>query len=190
MGAKESPTFDNVLMVQCEVTPSAARCDLLGRVLAKEQVKVEDASTTEVEAAGRPNAATMTAGAGVVASPAATIYLIDATAGQLRNVLANLNSATDGVVRLEVSPAPQDARQLPLANFNRSRQMKSPPPSQFGANVARRQLFSQALRNSMSQTNQALVETQAEEIAEEQVVTNELRTWPPATTNNAACSIN
>ena len=158
------------------MTPSAAQRDLLGHMLAKEQVKVEDALTTEVEVAGRPNAAAMTAGAGR-GSIAHGDDLFDRR--DRRPVEKRPGRFEFGHRRCRATRGQPGSTRRQATSAGKLQPFaadeKRTAPSQFGANVTRRQLLSQALRNSISRTNQALVETAAEEIAEEQVVTNELR---------------
>ncbi|MGD9648239.1 MAG: zf-HC2 domain-containing protein, partial [Pirellulales bacterium] len=179
-----------VLVVQCRVTPEAARKDLVGKLLAKNHVAIDDEAAAELDTAINsnifPSLATQQAvpGAalapqlampaqarpGVAApsppsvaageeplprrqdtdrkvakqapadgdadspgnepaeladtpaepSPDATVYLVDASPVQLEAVLSELNSQTDEVLSVAVSPAPETPAQSDYLSYNRA----------------------------------------------------------------------
>ncbi|MBX9787574.1 MAG: zf-HC2 domain-containing protein [Pirellulales bacterium] len=175
-----------VLVVQCRVTPEAARQDLVGKLLVKNSVAIDDEAAAALDTAINANFATPLAAqqampaaeqslneaAAETASPPAapplaaesstrlhernddvprvakqaatadnddpfdepndepaataepasdtTVYLVDASPEQLAGVLSDLNSQTDGVLSVTVTPAPEAPSQSDYLNYNRA----------------------------------------------------------------------
>ncbi len=130
------PADQPVLLVQCDITPEAARQGAFDRVLAEQQIALHDgrADSARAEPAGRPRRAPRPAdepldrvpqelaeaeAADVALDDTFDVVYVEATPEQVTATLDQLAQLPDQFLAVSVKPAPGMASQQALTRFNR-----------------------------------------------------------------------